>query len=84
MEAFFRCWTRKEAFIKALGMGLSIPLDSFTVSTSLTEPPALLHYSQDTNTASHWSFIHLEPTTGYIGAIAIEKSGWSALQFAWP
>lgn len=84
MGAFFRCWTRKEAFIKAVGMGLSIPLDSFTVSTSLSEPPALLHCSWDNNATSHWSLMHLEPTIEHVGAVAIENSGWSALHFAWP
>jgi 4'-phosphopantetheinyl transferase len=84
MEAFFRCWTRKEALIKAIGMGLSIPLDSFTVSTSLAAPPALLHCAWDANAVSHWSFMHLEPVAGHIGAIAVENSGWSALRFAWP
>lgn len=84
MEAFFRCWTRKEALIKAMGMGLSIPLDSFTVSTSLAEPPALLHCSWDANASSDWSLMHLEPAAGHIGALAIENSGWSATHFAWP
>jgi len=84
MEAFFRCWTRKEALIKAVGMGLSVPLDSFTVSTSLAQPPALLHCSWDTDAISRWSLMHLEPAPGYVGAVAVENSGWAALHFAWP
>jgi 4'-phosphopantetheinyl transferase len=84
MEVFFRCWTRKEAFIKAVGMGLSIPLDSFAVSSSLTEPPVLLSCAWDENATSRWSLMHLEPATAHVGALAVETSGWSTLQFAWP
>jgi 4'-phosphopantetheinyl transferase len=84
MDAFFRCWTRKEALIKAIGMGLSIPLESFTVSTTLAEPPALLDCSWDAAAPSHWSLMHLELAVGYIGALAIENSGWTATHFAWP
>lgn len=84
MEAFFRCWTRKEALIKAIGMGLSIPLDSFTVTTSLSEPAALLDCTWDGIEASRWSLLHLEPGTGHVGALAIEHQGWSTQHFTWP
>lgn len=84
IEAFFRCWTRKEAVIKAIGMGLSVPLDSFTVSTSLRQPPALLQCSWGEDARSRWSLMHLEPAIGYVGAVAVENAGWSTLHFAWP
>jgi len=83
-SAFFRCWTRKEAVIKAVGMGLSIPLDSFTVNTSLTEPAALLHCAWDPEAISRWSLVHLEPATGHVGALAVQGANLSVQQFNWP
>jgi 4'-phosphopantetheinyl transferase len=84
ISAFFRCWTRKEALIKAIGMGLSIPLDSFTVSTSLTEPAMLLHCAWDPGAVRHWTLVHLEPGPGHVGALAVEDADWSIQQFEWP
>lgn len=66
-EAFFLCWTRKEAYLKARGQGLRIPLASFDVSTTLNEPPAL------TSADSHlWSLHSLRPATGFVGALVVE------------
>jgi len=41
LDRFYRCWTRKEAFVKAHGEGLSIPLDSFSVSIDSDEPSSV-------------------------------------------
>jgi 4'-phosphopantetheinyl transferase len=84
INAFFRCWTRKEALIKAIGMGLSIPLDSFTVSTSLTKPAMLLHCAWDPDAVQRWTLVHLEPGLGHVGALAVEDADWSIQQFEWP
>ena len=54
-QAFFACWTRKEAFVKALGTGLSHPLDRFTVSVDPRRPAALLAVEGDANPALSWS-----------------------------
>jgi 4'-phosphopantetheinyl transferase len=81
-DAFFRCWTRKEAVIKAIGMGLSMPLSSFTVSTE--QEAALLHCSWNETAASQWTLEHLEPAPGYVGALAIEGTDWSIQQFDCP
>jgi 4'-phosphopantetheinyl transferase len=81
-DAFFRCWTRKEAVIKAIGMGLSMPLSSFTVST--TQEAALLHCSWNETAASQWTLEHLEPAPGFVGALAMEGTEWSIQQFDCP
>jgi 4'-phosphopantetheinyl transferase len=71
-EAFFRCWTRKEAFIKARGDGLSLPLDQFDVSLRADEPAALLRTKFDAHEVSRWSIYHLDIADGYSGAVAAE------------
>ena len=70
-EAFFNCWTRKEAFIKALGEGLSLALDSFDVSLVPGAPAAILRTSEGMDQPSKWQIEHLAPAEGYIGAVAI-------------
>jgi 4'-phosphopantetheinyl transferase len=72
-EAFFNCWTRKEAYLKAVGEGLAAPLDSFDVTLALGEPPRMLTLKGDAAAASRWHFEHLRPAPDYIGAIAIER-----------
>src|SRR5206468_8593645 len=53
-KAFFDCWTRKEAFVKAKGAGLSLPLDQFDVSLSPEEPALLLKTRWGTNERARW------------------------------
>jgi len=77
-EAFFRCWTRKEAFIKAKGGGLSIPLHQFDVSIAEDQPTALLGTRPDPSEARRWSLHNLPVKPGYAGALAvsvIDKGG---------
>ncbi len=68
--AFFRCWTRKEAYIKAVGDGLSMPLDQFQVTLLREDPVRFVHIGNDERAASQWSLHHLDPASGYIGALA--------------
>jgi 4'-phosphopantetheinyl transferase len=68
--AFFRCWTRKEAVAKALGLGLSLPLDQYRVSCRPDEPARLLHLSDVEPAAAEWSLIDLVPGPDYVGALA--------------
>jgi 4'-phosphopantetheinyl transferase len=74
MEAFFRCWTRKEAYVKARGEGLSFPLDRFAVSVGLDEPAQLRRVEGDAAEALRWSMLALNPAPEYVGAAVVEGS----------
>jgi 4'-phosphopantetheinyl transferase len=82
LHAFYCCWTRKEAFIKALGAGLSFPLDKFSVSIEIDQPPRVISISEDLGIAEHWTLYHFEPTPNYIGAVAVEGIPVNILGFA--
>lgn len=69
--AFFRCWTRKESFIKALGEGLSCPLDRFSVTLRPDEPARLVESDVDA-AAAVWTLESLETPRGFVGALAFE------------
>lgn len=73
LHAFLACWTCKEAFVKACGVGLSVPLDRFSVTVP-PEPAGLVAIAGDAERARGWSLHHLEPALGYLGAVAIEAS----------
>src|SRR5271165_223186 len=83
-QAFFRCWTRKEAYIKARGEGLALPLDQFDVSLALGEPAAVLGTSQDPSEASRWSLHELPLAPDYAAALAVEGHGWRLACWQWP
>jgi 4'-phosphopantetheinyl transferase len=82
-EAFFNCWTRKEAYIKALGGGLSIDLASFAVSLAPNPPAHLPISGHDGSEAGRWSLRALAPGDGYAGAVAAEGSDWSLALWQW-
>lgn len=71
-EGFFNCWTRKEAYLKAVGEGLAAPLDSFDVTLAPGDPPRMLTLEGDAARAARWTFRHFRPADRYIGALAIE------------
>lgn len=70
-DAFYRCWTRKEAFVKALGEGLAHPLDRFEVTLDAGEPARLLAVDDDPAEAARWTLHHLDPADGFVGAVAV-------------
>lgn len=70
--AFFTCWTRKEAYIKAQGIGLSLPLESFDVSLSPNEPAMLRAVRPDPQEAARWTLRPLDVSQNYVGALAVE------------
>jgi len=70
-EAFFNCWTRKEAFIKAKGGGLSIPLDQFCVTFTHHEPAALISVKHNPEAVASWSICDLPVNPDYKAALAI-------------
>jgi 4'-phosphopantetheinyl transferase len=70
-EAFFNCWTRKEAFVKAKGQGLSLGFDQFEVSLTPGEAAALLSINGDFQEASCWSLQELDPELGFAGTLAV-------------
>lgn len=81
---FFRAWTRKEAYLKAIGTGLSTPLDACTVTVGEAEPARFVRIEGQPGEAEHWSLHHLEPTPGYLGALAVRRQGNRLRRFRWP
>ncbi|MEG3928629.1 4'-phosphopantetheinyl transferase superfamily protein [Microcoleus sp. T3_D1] len=82
-RAFFTCWTRKEAYIKAVGKGLSIPLNQFDVSLAPGEPAALLNVEDNPEEASRWSLIELFPSSDMVAAVAVAGDCWKLHCWEW-
>jgi 4'-phosphopantetheinyl transferase len=72
VEGFFNCWTRKEAYVKAVGSGLSLPLRDFDVSLAPGEPARLLATRPVANLVSQWSMESLELGPGCAAAVVVE------------
>ncbi|MDP6761920.1 MAG: 4'-phosphopantetheinyl transferase superfamily protein [Planctomycetota bacterium] len=82
MRAFFDCWTRKEAFIKAVGDGLSFPLDEFEVRTAARDA-ALLSIRGDRRAAARWTLVDLELDLAASAALAVHSEECSILLDRW-
>ena len=79
LVGFFNCWTRKEAFVKALGNGLDYPLDHFDVSLAPGEAAKILRVESMSGESCGWTLHSFTPGPGLIGAIVVQKfSGESA------
>ena len=82
-QAFFNCWTRKEAYIKARGIGISLDLTRFDVSLIPGEPTALVQNREDSREVSRWRFAALDPAPDYAAALAVEGQHWHARLLQW-
>jgi 4'-phosphopantetheinyl transferase len=69
--AFYRAWTRKEAYLKATGCGLSRPLASFSVSVALGDSPRLIRDDSDPAAHQNWSFADFDPAPGWVGSLVV-------------
>jgi 4'-phosphopantetheinyl transferase len=76
LQAFYNCWTRKEAYLKATGEGLSRPLASFDVSLTPGEPAKLLFVQDDKRETMRWSFWSSTLDCRYVAAVCIEGHDW--------
>ena len=83
VAAFFRIWTRKEAYLKAKGGGLSLGLDTFDVALEADARTLLLATRPDPAEAARWALVALAPGPGYAGAVAAAGAGWRVRCFDW-
>ena len=83
-EAFFNCWVRKEAYIKAIGNGLYHALDRFDVSLAPGEPARLVSVEGSAEQASCWFMKSLTPEDGYVAALAVKGNDFCPSYWKYP
>jgi 4'-phosphopantetheinyl transferase len=79
LAAFYNCWTRKEAFVKALGKGLYYPLNRFSISLSTEKQSCLLNIDDDPAEAARWAIVELKIAEGYAAGLAVEGHNWQLI-----
>ncbi len=77
-QGFFNCWTRKEAYIKARGEGLSLPLDHFEVTLAPDETAQLKHTVDATRDSREWRLISFVPREHFVAALVVEGDDWKS------
>ncbi len=83
ITAFYHCWTRKEAWLKAMGSGFSNALDTFDVSVGPGEPAALLSVRGSPDEPAHWALQTLTPAPGFVSTVAVEGHDWRLMSYEW-
>ena len=83
-EAFFNCWVRKEAYIKAIGDGMYHALDRFDVSLAPGEPARLVSVEESAERASDWFMEALTPEAGYVAALVMKESDFCPSYWKYP
>jgi 4'-phosphopantetheinyl transferase len=73
-RAFYRCWTRKEAYVKAVGCGLGAGLSDFDVAFGPDQPPALVSVSWEASEPARWRMDELDLPAGYVGALVVQRT----------
>jgi 4'-phosphopantetheinyl transferase len=74
-ERFFEYWTFKESYIKARGMGLSLPLDKFSFRFPRDDDVEIAIHSELADDAARWRFWQFRPTPDYLVAVCAERGG---------
>ena len=83
-EAFMNAWTRKEAIVKGLGGGLSIPLDSFEVSLGPGDPASIRRWGVPGAADDRWQILSFTPVPGYVAALALDHEPAMCRCRQWP
>jgi len=79
-NAFYNCWTRKEAYLKAIGMGIRLPISNFSVSLLPNNPAALLSVDSVPDESQRWTLIDIETLPEYIATVAVEGQNQKIVQ----
>jgi 4'-phosphopantetheinyl transferase len=83
LAAFYRCWTRKEAYLKATGEGLALPLVGFDVTLGPDEPARFLRVGEHSGQESGWLLFDLTPPGNHAAALALRHTGAKVLAWNW-
>jgi len=81
-QGFFACWTRKEAYLKACGLGFSVELDTFAILAAAT--PRLTRVDWEPDDIGRWTFATFAPCDNYTGTVVVEGTNWTLTQRLWP
>jgi len=80
-EAFFKCWTRKEAYLKAIGEGFSSASDTIDISSYPINASVSVNAGNNLEDKNHWTVQDLTPLPGFAAALAVEGDG--AVHYCW-